>query len=213
VEAQRAALAAAEGRYAEAARTLAQAHAASHEGLTPMGLLEAARAETAAARRRVRGGGGGGVLSAAVASQREALRRLHAQLADLPAPPQLPTGESADDDDDEDDGVVQLEAHVAAAARELTAVQQHARVVAAAARGAVPDAGDAQLATFQQQAAGLARRLEEREEQLAGAQSELRAVGRYLEAEVRGAAGEADDVQSGLVPQLLCPLYRHAYPC
>ena len=152
---QRANLQAAERRYADANRRLAETRLASREDLSAEAVFEAARRDNAEARNHVRK-----VLPATLEARRETLQRL-GRMLQAPAKSELELHELRA-------SAAQLEHLVGALTADVTAAQRAA--------------GDDKLAMFRQQAALMAKKLAQKEEALDSANREVEALARELEA-------------------------------
>lgn len=155
---QRAALSAADARYAECARKLAEAKASSRESLTPVGLLDAAKRDADDARALAKQ-----TLPASLRSRKLALARLQEALGQ----PRYT-----------EDELLQLQ-------REVRAAQEGVQNLTSELTAAQRAAGNEKLATLQQQAAAMARRVAEAEVRAESARIELESLDRELE-EKRG---------------------------
>jgi len=154
---QRDALAAAEGRYAEAARKLAEARATARQDLSAVGLLDAMKKDVESARQLARK-----TLSGVLRARKETLAKLRAKLAE-PGHSEEKIAALQDDVRGLTDSVGQLTS-------ELTSAQRAA--------------GDERLAQFRQQAAAMARRLADKEDQLETTEQELHQLDRDLQEKV-----------------------------
>jgi intraflagellar transport protein 81 len=152
---QRMNLQAAERRYADANRRLAETRMASREDLTAEAVFDAAPRDNAELRNLVRK-----ALPQTLEARRETLQRLGRMLA-APAKSEHELHELRNN-------AAQLEHVVQALTAEVTAAQRAA--------------GDDKLAMFRQQAALMAKKLAQKEEALDAANREVEALGRELEA-------------------------------
>lgn len=155
---QHAELTSAEGRYAAAARQLAEVRATSwKDDVSAMGHLEAQRRSAEEARRLAKK-----TLPAALRARKEALAKLRTQLAE--------PRHTDDDISALQASVRQLEQGVAAMTSELTSAQRAA--------------GDDKLAIFRQQASAMSRRLGDKAEAVEAARREVAALWRELDEKV-----------------------------